>query len=149
MKSPDETEYNLNSFFMLNESDRLVLTPAAALQFKRNSPSQWAVAGAIAVSLLLCSCKEKDALQKEQADLQLALNQARAELDTYQAKINSVLPNVPAAAIALEEQLKASEKANKELTQAVTELNSKATRLQDAVTTLRPKVEAYKAKYLR
>lgn len=134
---------------MLHESDPLVSTPVRALTFKRKSPSQWAVAGSIAVSMLLCSCKEKDALQKEQADLQLALNQARAELDTYQAKINTVVPNVPAAAITLEEQLKASEKTNAELTQAVSELNSKATRLQDAVKTLRPKIEAYKAKYLR
>lgn len=134
---------------MLKESDCLVPTPSAALKFKRKSSSQWVVAGGMAVSLLLCSCKEKDALQKEQADMQSAFNQAKAELDTYQAKINSVLPNVPAVMITLEEQLKASEKTNAELTQAVSELNSKAKRLQDEVNTLRPKVEAYKAKYLR
>ena len=134
---------------MFNESERLVLTPAAALQFKRKSSSQWAAAGGIALSLLLCSCKEKDALLKERKDLQLALNQAKAELDTYQVKINAVLPNLPAAAATLEVQLKASEKTNTELTQAVNEVNSKATRLQDEVNTLRPKVEAYRAKYLR
>ncbi|MHB1082239.1 MAG: hypothetical protein ACYC67_22810 [Prosthecobacter sp.] len=149
MKSPDETEYNLNSFIMLNESDRLVLNPAAALKFKRKSPSQWVVAGGIAVSLLLCSCKEKDALLKEQADLKTALNQARADRDAYQLKINSVAQGIPATAVALEAQMKASEKANIELTQAVSELNSKATRLEEEVKTLRPKVEAYKAKYLR
>jgi hypothetical protein len=134
---------------MFNESDRLVSTPAAALQFKRKSSSQWAVTGGILVSLLLCSCKEKDALLKEKNDLQIAINQVKAELDTYQVKINNVTPNLPAAAATLEVQLKASEKANTELTQAVSELNSKSTRLQDAVKTLRPKVEAYKAKYLR
>ncbi|WP_397383187.1 hypothetical protein [Prosthecobacter sp.] len=101
------------------------------------------------MSLLLCSCKEKDALLKEKNDLQIAINQVKAELDTYQVKINNVTPNLPAAAATLEVQLKASEKANTELTQAVSELNSKSTRLQDAVKTLRPKVEAYKAKYLR
>ena len=134
---------------MFKESVSVVATPSAALELQRKSPSQWAVVGAIAVSLLLCSCKEKDALQKEQADMQTAFNQAKAELDTYQAKMNSVLPNVPVAVITLEEQLKASEKANKELTQAVSELNSKAKGLQEQVSTLRPKVEAYKAKYLR
>jgi septal ring factor EnvC (AmiA/AmiB activator) len=149
LKSPDETDLNLNSLFMLNRSDRLDSNPMAALNFKQKSPSQWALAGGMAMSLLLCSCKEKDALQKEQADLQTALNQAKAELNTYQVKINAVLPNLPAAAATLEVQLKASEKANAELTQAVSEVNSKATRLQDEVKALRPKVEAYKARYLR
>lgn len=134
---------------MLNRSDRLDSNPMAALNFKRKSPAQWALAGGMTLTLLLCSCKEKDALQKEQADLQTALNQAKAELDTYQVKINSVLPNLPAAAATLEVQLKASEKANTELTQAVSEVNSKATRLQDEVKALRPQVEAYKARYLR
>lgn len=134
---------------MLNRSDRLDSNPIAALNFKQKSPSQWALAGGMAMSLLLCSCKEKDALQKEQADLQTALTQAKAELNTYQVKINAVLPNLPAAASTLEVQLKASEKANTELTQAVSEVNSKATRLQDEVKALRPKVEAYKARYLR
>lgn len=110
---------------MFNESERLVLTPAAALQFKRKSSSQWAAAGGIALSLLLCSCKEKDAVLKEKNDLQTALNQARAEMDTYQLKINSVEQGIPATAVALEAQLKASEKANTELTQAISELNSK------------------------
>jgi hypothetical protein len=149
LKSPEETEYNLNSFFMFNESDCLVLSPAAALQFKWKSSSQWAITGGIAVSLLLCSCKEKDALLKEQADLQTALNQARAEMDTYQLKINSVEQGIPATAVALEAQMKASEKANTELTQAISELNSKTTHLEEEVKTLRPKFEAYKAKYLR
>ncbi len=149
MKSPDGTEYNLNLFFMLTESDRLVLTPTAALHFKRKSSSQWAVAGGIAMSLLLCSCKEKDAVLKEQNDLQIALNQAKAEMDTYQLKINSVEQGISFTAVALEAQMKASEKANTELTLAVSELESKATRLEEEVKTLRPKFEAYKAKYLR
>lgn len=134
---------------MSTESNCLVSTLPAKLKFKRKSSSQWAVTGGILASLLLCSCKEKDALLKEQKDLQIALNQAKAELDTYQVKINTVLPNLPAAVATLEVQLKASEKANTELTQAVSEINSKATRLQDEVNRLRPKIEAYKAKYLR
>ncbi|MFZ2279707.1 MAG: hypothetical protein WAW39_18055 [Prosthecobacter sp.] len=134
---------------MFKESNRLVPTLSAKLKFKRKSSSQWAATGGILASLLLCSCKEKDALLKEQKDLQIALNQAKAELDTYQVKINAVLPNLPAAAATLEVQLKASEKANAELTQTVNEVSSKATRLQDQLNKLRPKVEAYKAKYLR
>lgn len=134
---------------MFKESNRLVPTLPANLKVKRKPSSQLAIAGCVLVPLLLCSCKEKDALLKEQKDLQIALNQAKTELDTYQAKINTVVPNLPAAAATLEVQLKASEKANTELTQAVNELNSKATSLQDKVNGLRPKVEAYKAKYLR
>ena len=134
---------------MFTESNRLVPTLSATLKFKRKPSSQWAVVGGILMSLLLCSCKEKDALLKEQKDLQTELNQAKAELDTYQVKINAVFPNLPAAVATLEVQLKASEKTNTELTQAVNEVNSKATHLQDEVNKLRPKVEAYKAKYLR
>ncbi len=134
---------------MFNGSYRLVLTPEAALKFMRNSPAQWAVVGGIAVSLLLCSCKEQDALLKEQADVQIALKQAKADLDACQIKINSVGQALPTAAAALEVQMTASDKANAELTQAVSELNSKATHLEEAVKAWRPKVEAYKAKYLR
>lgn len=134
---------------MSKESNCLVPTLPAKLKVKRKPSSRWAVAGCVLVSLVLCSCKEKDALLKEQKDLQIALNQAKTELDAYQVKINAVLPNLPAAVATLEVQLKASEKTNTELTQAVNEINSKATRLQDEVNKLRPKVEAYKAKYLR
>lgn len=134
---------------MLNRSDHLALPPETTLKIKRKSPSQWAVAGGIAVSLLLCSCKERDALLKEQADLQIALKQAKADLDAYQLKMNTVGQALPTAAAALEVQMTASDKAHAELTQVISELNSKATHMEEEVKKLRPKVEAYKAKYLR
>ena len=101
------------------------------------------------MSLQLCSCKEHEALLKEQASLKIELKKAKEAADAYQARLSSLGPAFPPVLDALEAQVAASDKTNTQLTQEIGELQGKATRLEEAFKTLRPKVESYKTKYLR
>lgn len=103
----------------------------------------------LTISLLLCSCKENQALFKEKADLDISLRKAREELSFFETQIGALGQPIHLARADMETKTKTADTTNLELTQKVSDLSVRADRLDAANKQLRPRFEAYKKKYMR
>jgi seryl-tRNA synthetase len=112
-------------------------------------PFHWPTLMLAALTFPLCSCKEHWQLFQELAQLKEKLRRVQLETQETDAKFTTLGQPSVYVAQQLENQVAEEEKAMAKQRLEVAELDSKVSALDQALENFRPKVDAYKAAYLK
>ncbi len=99
--------------------------------------------------LLASSCEKHDLLLKERADVEAAIKQVNDDLLALDNKIFTFGANPESAAINLERLYADRVQKNTQLEQELALLGKKCSDGEDALKKLRPKLDSYKARFVR